>query len=213
MAVLPTSLASDASAAARLLDDLVAKPGRSASMLLKDPATNTDESWHLCLPAHFNTALGLRFSCKQKVKNKQVVDRWREWSQGSHFCFNEGSIIYDRDVSGLTTWAEKLEAVDFFIVLGPTKPVTIRTLSTDTTGPRRIERDPGSVCFRIFFQDPDKSDFVGENEPAHKGEFIYLTQDEFVRFAISSELPQGRGISLEQRLNDALPAGSGAVGG
>ena len=155
MAVLPTSLASDASAAARLLDDLVAKPGRSASMLLKDPATNTDESWHLCLPAHFNTALGLRFSCKQKVKNKQVVDRWREWSQGSHFCFNEGSIIYDRDVSGLTTWAEKLEAVDFFIVLGPTKPVTIRTLSTDTTGPRRIERDPGSVCFRIFFQDPD----------------------------------------------------------
>jgi hypothetical protein len=197
VAVLSTLIASNAPAAARLLDDLVAKPSTSTSMLLKDPAANTDESWHLCLPAHFNTALGLRFSCKQKVRNRQVVDRWREWSQGSHFCFSEGSIIYDRDVSDLETWAEKLEAVDFFVVLGPTKPVAIRTLPADATGPRRIERDPGSVCFRIFFQDSYRSACASGDEPVHKDNLIYLTQDEFVRFAISSDLPQGRGISSQ----------------
>jgi len=172
----------------------MAKPGRSASILLKNPAANTDSSWHLCLPAHFNTALGLRFSWKQKVQNKQIVDRWREWSQGSHFCFSEGSIIYDRDVSQLETWAEKLDAVDFFIVLGPTKPVAIRTLPADATGASRIERDPGSVWFKICLPDPDGPRFTSITAAADKGEFMHLTQDEFVRFAISAVLPPGRDL-------------------
>jgi hypothetical protein len=180
-----TSIAKDAAAAATLLKGLIAKPGRSQPTLLKDPATSTDSSWHLCLPPHFNAALGLKFLQKQKVKDKVVIERWKEWNQGSNFSFSEGSIIYDRDVSQMETWGEKLDAVEFYIVLGPAKPVSLRSLCDPSTGLKRAERYPGLVTFRICYPRPGEVASSLNKETSLQDNFYQLTQDEFVRFAIT----------------------------
>ncbi len=185
MPTVSSSVAKDASAAAALLNDLISLPGKSQPTLLKDPASTTDPSWHLCLPPHFNTALGLRFLQKQKVKNKEVVDRWREWIQSSNFAFGEGSIIYDRDVSRLETWGEKLAAVDFYIILGPSRPVSLKTLDDPETGLKRVERDPGSVTFKICSANPGEEASTPNVKSRSQDEFLQITQDEFVRFAIA----------------------------
>ncbi len=175
--------------AAALLKTLIANPGRTQPTLLKDPATTTDPSWHLCLPPHFNTALGLKFLQKQKVKNKEIVERWREWVQSSNFAFSEGSIIYDRDVSQMETWGEKLEAVDFYVVLGLTRPVSLKTNRDTSTGLKKVERDPGLVTFRIFSSGsspgPSQVANVMNADSFPQDEFLQVTQDEFVRFAIT----------------------------
>jgi len=179
------SIAKDASEAAAQLKSLIAKPGRSQSALLKDPATSTDPSWHLCLPPHFNAALGLKFMQKQKVKNKLVIDRWKEWNQSSNFSFSEGSIIYDREVSQIETWGKKLDTVAFYIVLGPAKPVSLRTLRDPSTGLARVERYPGLVTFRICNPRQDEAASSHDKVASLQGEFHQLTQDDFVRFAIT----------------------------
>ncbi|MEB3168352.1 MAG: hypothetical protein VKK97_06415 [Synechococcaceae cyanobacterium] len=185
MPTVSTSVAKNASAATALLADLISQPGKSQPNLLKDPAMPTDPSWHLCLPPHFNTALGLKFLHKQKVKNKEVAERWKEWSQGSNFAFSEGSIIYDRDVSQIETWGEKLDAIDFYIVLGPTKSVSLRTLLDPLTGLKRVVRYPGAVTFKIFSTRPSENAARMDDEASPQDEFIQLTQDDFVRFAIT----------------------------
>ncbi len=185
MPTVSTSFAKNASAAAALLADLISQPGKGQSNLLKDPATPTDPSWHLCLPPQFNTAIGLKFLHKQKVKSKEVVERWREWSQGANFAFSEGSVIYDRDVSQIETWGEKLDAIDFYIVLGPTKPVSLRTLLDPSTGLKRVERYPGIVTYKIFSARPSENAATIDDEPSPQDKFLQLTQDEFVRFAIT----------------------------
>ena len=191
MPIVSTSVAKEAPAAAALLKSLIANPGRTQPTLLKDPAITTDPSWHLCLPPHFNTALGLKFLQKQKVKNKEIVERWREWVQGSNFAFSEGSIIYDRDVSQMETWGEKLEAVDFYVVLGSTRPVSLKTNRDASTGLKKVERDPGLVTFRIYSSDsstspsPGKVADVMNANSFPQDQFLQVTQDEFVRFAIT----------------------------
>jgi len=178
----PASFAVNASEAEEALDMLVFGVGKVGKKLLKCPSASTPSSWYLSLPPHFNTALGLKFSQKQKVKNAKVVERWKEWAQSGNFCFNEGSIIYDRDVYGLKTWGEKLEAVNTFVVIGKTVPVSLRIFKDEETGCKKTRRDPGLVTFKIYGLDHGstlKSTLIRE---------VSSTQDDFVRFAISGKL-------------------------
>ena len=173
------SVAEDAYAAEKVLQQLIDAPGKSGSILLKDPAASTQSSWHLWLPAHFNSALDLRFLQKQKTKNKEIVQTWKEWVQGSRFQFNEGSMIYDRDVSGLETWGEKLEAIDFYIVINSSRPVSIKNEKDDKTGVKIMRRNPGLIKFGIY-----TSEHACSNA---KPEEMTMTQDEFVRFAMTGK--------------------------
>ena len=100
------SVAPDAKAAKQALDVLISMNIKGGKTLLKDPDAASHSSWHLWLPRHFNTSLDLKYIWRQQVKNKEVVRKWKEWAQGSSFCFNEGAIIYDRDVSEMETWGE-----------------------------------------------------------------------------------------------------------
>ena len=177
MPEITTSIAEDAKMAEETLFKLISKSGKCSPILLKDPATPTPASWHLWLPSHFNTALDLRFIWKQQVKNKEIVRKWKEWVQGSNFCFNEGSIIYDRDVSMLETWGEKLDTIDFFVDLGVTRPVSVKPSVDPMTGLTRVLRDPGSVHYRLYRPGHSQSSVLSEEAT--------VTQDEFVRFAIS----------------------------
>jgi len=175
------SVAPDTKAAEQALDVLISTSSQGSRSLLKEPDAASHISWHLWLPPHFNTSLDLRYIWRQQVKNKEVVRKWKEWAQGSSFCFNEGALIYDRDVSSLETWGDKLDAIDFYIVLGVTQPVSLRAsnfseASTDE-GPGRVQRHPGSVNFKVFLPTNDhRSTFSHEHT---------VTQDQFVRYAIS----------------------------
>ena len=90
----------------------------------------------------------------QQIKNKEAVRKWKEWSQGSSFRFNEGAIIYDRDVSSLETWGDKLDAIDFYIVLGEIQPVSFRASTASEVSadedPGGVQRHPGSVNLKVF---------------------------------------------------------------
>ena len=173
--------AGDAAEAEASLDLLISRSRKGGKNLLKCPSTPTPASWHLCLPPHFNTALGLKFSQKQKVANGQVTERWKEWVQSGNFDFSEGSIIYDKDVCGLKTWGEKLAAVESYVVIGKTRPISLRICHDEATGLKQTNRDPGLVTFKIYVPDPElslKSICIRE---------VSATQDEFVRFAISGK--------------------------
>ena len=183
----PASYAGNASEAEAALDLLISKADKAdkadkaGKKLLKCPSTSTPSSWHLSLPPHFNTALGLKFSYRQKVRNGKVVERWKEWTQSGSFCFNEGTIIYDRDVYGLKTWGEKLVAINTYVVIGKTIPVSLRIINDVGTGFKKTRRDPGLVTFKIYGLDHEsrlKSTFIREASS---------TQDDFVRFAISGK--------------------------
>jgi hypothetical protein len=178
------SVTPDAKAAEQALDVLISTSSKGSRSLLKDPDAASHNSWHLWLPTHFNTSLDLRYIWRQQVKNKEVVRKWKEWAQGSSFCFNEGAIIYDRDVSSLETWGDKLDAIDFYIVLGATKPVSLRAstaseASTDE-GLGRVQRHPGSVNFKVFVPTSDHKSTLSHEHT--------VTQDQFVRYAISGSL-------------------------
>jgi hypothetical protein len=175
------SYAENAAEAEAALDWLISGSRKGEKKLLKCPSAPTPSSWHLCLPPHFNTALGLKFSQKQKVTNRQVAERWKEWVQSGNFDFNEGSIIYDTDVCGLKTWGEKLAAIGSYIVIGKTRPVSLRILNEATTDFMKTHRDPGLVTFKIYIPDPEsdlKSICIRE---------VTSTQEEFLRFAISGK--------------------------
>ena len=177
------SYADDAAGAEAALDLLISGSRKGGKKLLKCPSAPTPSSWHLCLPPHFNAALGLKFAYKQKVTNRQVAERWKEWVQSGNFDFNEGSIIYDTDVCGLNTWGEKLAAIESYVVIGKTRPVSLRIINEDATDSVKTHRDPGLVTFKIYVPDPEaglKSNCIRE---------VTLTQDEFVRFAISGKSP------------------------
>lgn len=173
------SVARDSSTAEKVLKQLISKPGKSSSKLLKDPAATTATSWHLCLPPHFNYALDLRFSQKQKIKNKKVVQTWKEWVQGGKFQFNEGSIIYNKDVSQIKMWGDKLSIIDLYILVKSSRPVSLRVTKDEFSRSRTIHRDPGLVTFLIFLA----PDFSRDSTP----EEISMTQDQFVQFAITGK--------------------------
>ena len=174
------SVATDASAAEDILLQLTTKPGKSSPILLKDPAASTPPSWHLWLPQHFNSALDLRFMQKQKTRDKEVVHSWKEWVQGGRFQFNEGSVIYDRDVSAYETWGEKLSAIEFYILINASRPVSMKIANDEETGLRTVHRNPGLVSFEIYTTGASGADHDGPED-------VSMTQDEFVRYAITGQ--------------------------
>jgi hypothetical protein len=171
------SIAENAQLAEDVLQKLITRPGKSSSILLKDPLTTTPLSWHLCLPPHFNSALDLRFLQKQKTKNKQIVQAWKEWVQGGRFHFNEGSIIYDKDVYGIEVWRERLKAIKFYVVIVSSRSVTVKISKDVETGLKIVCRNPGSVTYRIYTPNHAFGSDLSEE--------ITVSQDEFVRFAIT----------------------------
>ncbi|MFN9646396.1 MAG: hypothetical protein ACK6BG_15050 [Cyanobacteriota bacterium] len=173
------SIADHAKTALAILQDLTEKPGKNSSSLLKNPAASTHPSWNLWLPPHFNSALDLRFLQKQKTKNKEVVAVWKEWVQGGRFQFNEGSILYDRDVAALATWGEKLATIDFYVLIHAARPVTVKPGKEEDAGARAMRRHPGLVSFAIHTTKPSGSQQVSRE--------ITMSQDEFVRFAITGQ--------------------------
>jgi len=175
------TIAQNAKKAEEVLDLLLAKNSKASQVLLKDPDSATHASWHLWLPPHFNASLDLRYIWKQQVKNKEVVRKWKEWTQGANFSFNEGAVIYDRDVSHLETWGDKLDAIDFYVVVGQTRPVSSRPSSSlESYTEDGLNRDPGSVSFRIYLPTSTHGSAV-----AHEH---IVTQDQFVRYAICGSL-------------------------
>jgi hypothetical protein len=180
MDVKALSIAKDATEALCILGELTHNPGKNSSSLLKDPSASTGQSWHLWLPPHFNAALDLRFLQKQKTKNKKVVAAWKEWVQGGRFQFNEGSILYDRDVSSLATWGDKLAAIEFYVLIHAARPVTVKPVKEENTGLRNMRRHPGMVSFAIHAAKPSGSERMSKE--------ITMTQDEFVCFAITGKL-------------------------
>lgn len=181
MSSVDLAISHEASEAEKTLDLLLSKSGKAGTLLLKDPHAATPPSWHLWLPEHFNASLDLRFAWRQQTINKEVVGKWKEWVQGSSFCFNEGAIIYDRDISGLETWGEKLDAINFYVVIGPSRPVTLRSGSNSSPkGKDSSARDPGSVNFKIYIPRGNQGSVVTQEHT--------VTQDDFVRYAISGKL-------------------------
>lgn len=184
MAVATPSVAEDAKTAEQLLDLLISANSRGSQTLLKDPHGASHTSWHLWLPSHFNTSLDIRFISRQQVKNKEVIRKWKDWAQGSNFCFNEGVIIYDRDVSILETWGDKLDAINFYIVLGPTQPVSFRGSpghqETADDGTPGSGRNPGSVNFKVYVPTSDHRSAISVEHT--------VSQDQFVRYAITGSL-------------------------
>ena len=181
MAVATPSVAQDSKTAEQLLDLLISANSKGSRTLLKDPHGASHTSWHLWLPPHFNTSLDIRYISRQQVKNKEIVRKWKDWAQGSSFCFSEGAIIYDRDVSSLATWGDKLDAINFYIVLGPTRPVSFRgnpghvESADDVT--RESGRNPGSVNFKVYVPTSDHRSAVSKEHN--------VSQDQFVRYAIT----------------------------
>lgn len=184
VATATPSVAQDANTAEHLLNLLISANSKGSQALLKDPHGASHSSWYLWLPPHFNTSLDIRYISRQQVKNKEVIRKWKDWAQGSNFCFNEGSIIYDRDVSSFETWGDKLDAIDFYIVLGPTQPVSFRgnpgfdALADD--GMPGTGRNPGSVNFKVYVPTSDHRSIVTEEHT--------VSQDQFVRYAITGSL-------------------------
>jgi hypothetical protein len=160
---------------------LLEKNSKGSKTLLKDPHSATHPSWHLWLPSHFNTSLDLRFIWRQQTKNKEVVQKWKDWAQGTSFCFNEGAIIYDRDVSSLETWGEKLDTINFYVVIGPTRPVSLRSGSSlESRSDGGLSRDPGSVNFKIYVPTSDHASVIAHEHT--------VTQDQFALYSITGRL-------------------------
>ena len=184
MAAATPSVAQDANTAKQLLKLLIPATGKGCQALLKDPHAASHTSWHLWLPPHFNTSLDIRYISRQQVKNKEVIRKWKDWAQGSNFCFNEGAIIYDRDVSSLETWGDKLNAIGFYIVLGPTQPVSFRGNpgfdASAFVGTPGGGRNPGSVNFKVYVPTSDHRSIVSEEHT--------VSQDQFVHYAITGSL-------------------------
>ncbi|MEB3317770.1 MAG: hypothetical protein VKO39_06480 [Cyanobacteriota bacterium] len=179
MSAVALSIAKDASAAEHSLQQLMSRPGKSSPILLKDPAAATHPSWHLWLPPHFNSALDLRFMQKQKTRDKEVVHAWKEWVQGGRFQFNEGALIYDQDVSMYATWGETLKAIKFYVLIKASRPVSMKMANDEQTGLRAVQRNPGLVSFEIYATD--------SSGVAASPEEVSMTQDDFVRYAITGK--------------------------
>ena len=150
---------------------------KHSSLLLKDPLGKSHSSWHLCFPKHFNDALDIKYIEKTQVKDKEVVDRWREWVQGSNFNFEQGSVVYDRDVSGCATWGEKLSLIKFFVEVYKSTPVSLVEKTDPSNGKVNLIRNKGHIELHIFEPTEDKKSCKVVKK-------IDLNQDNFVRYAI-----------------------------
>ena len=88
-------------------------------------------------------------------------------------------------MTGLETWGDKLSAINFYVVIGPSRPVSLRSASvksadTSTDDADLANRDPGSVNFKIYHPTSDDGSVIIEEHT--------ITQDQFVRYAISGQL-------------------------
>ena len=146
------------------------KPGREKRTirLLKDPAAETTDGWHMCVPSYFNDALDIRLT-ERKVNKKPTL----VWTQGASFSFKVGDTLYDT-LDAYKSWSDALRTID----------LCAQVKMGSNAGPvdSNSGRFDGLVKFSIFTPTQDRSRLVERSEHT-------MSQDDFVRFLISG-LPE-----------------------
>lgn len=99
-----------------------------------------------------------------------------EWTQGSAFCFGVGDLIYDGPlVPPNGTWAEQEQHLTRAVQVEAAEPAEPPTSEDEGGTPRR----PGKVRIALLSREH------GWRPVDHRD----MTQDAFVRFLITGELP------------------------
>jgi hypothetical protein len=162
-----------------VLDELIlAKENRNkrTARLLKDPGIESTPDWYICVPSFFHNALDIQLA--ERVKTVTIEEPGQEvkkvkkieqvWMQGSSFNFEEGSTLYDT-IDGYLEWSEAIQKINVCIQVVRSAGVIPETADQ--------ARDPGSVTFKIFIPDGNRTILTlrGEHTMSH---------DDFIRFLI-----------------------------
>ena len=144
------------------------------SSLLR-PSSGECEGWVFSIPTCFNPALDIYFIEKQEVKDKKVVRRWMEWSQGTTFSFEPNDVFYDAKIDGVSLWSDCMKMINHCVQVKFASPVRIEGEGDDS------RRHPGSVVFDLLVPDKGRSRMVVERE-------VTTSQDGLIRYLISGSL-------------------------
>lgn len=131
-----------------------------------------DPAWAFCVPPYFNDALDIRLMERVQVKNKKIIRRYLEWSQGSLFGFSLGDVIYDVYLDPKQCWAEHLKVLNIALQF---KQAASADLSGEGDSAYRF---PGHVECAVFTPNGTRSEIIERGR-------ITMTQDELVRVLIA----------------------------
>lgn len=136
------------------------------------PHDQFDAEWYFCVPPYFNDALDIRLIEREQVKDKKVVRRYWEWSQGSLFSFSEGDIVYDTPTIEGEPWKEQLKRIGVALQV-------LKDSKADLLGEGdNAHRFAGHVECVVL--SPDES-----HERLEERGSVSMSQDDFVRVLIS----------------------------
>lgn len=136
------------------------------------PHDQFDADWYFCVPPYFNDALDIRLIERVQVKDKKVVRRYLEWSQGSSFSFSEGDIVYDTPTIEGEPWREQIKRIGIALQV-------LKGSKADLIGEGDdARRFAGHVECVVL--SPDES-----HERLEERGVVSMSQDDFVRILIS----------------------------
>jgi hypothetical protein len=147
-----------------VLESLIATPENRSLELLKNPESDYEKSWAMCVPVAFNDALDIKRS-ERTVDGRKTIC----WTQGSSFSFREGDTIYDSP-RAYHDWDEALKHINLFVQVQEATSV-VRSKDPHV-------RSPGSLTFLIFMPNRDRTGVIARARHT-------LSQDDFVRFLIT----------------------------
>ena len=111
-----------------------------------------------------------------KIKYKSYRHNFFIWTQSTAFAFKTGYVIHTYPPEyAYASWEEQLKHNPVFLQITEARPAT----PVDEA----IQRDPGFVRFKIYIQ--NKNHIIGEKTEKE----LETTQDGFVRYLITGELP------------------------
>ncbi len=141
--------------------------------LLKDPQTDSPDTWRLFIPRAFNSALDIALT-QRIINSKDNRKIAQEWTQGSAFSFSSGDILYDTKDAYLD-WSNAIKKVR----------LCFEVISATSASPQQREkpRFPGSLTIKVCRPNSN----LTRLEEAGRAE---LTQDEFVRFILGGDCDQ-----------------------
>lgn len=141
------------------------KPSRENRLtnLLKEPSTQMEDGWYMCVPPCFNDALDIKQTDRIVDKKKTLV-----WTQGSSFNFKEGDSIYDTP-NAYNVWSEALKFIGLCI--------KVRAGLSAGSSEGNASRSAGLVAFTVLTPNQDRTGLVEREEHS-------MSQDEFVRLLI-----------------------------
>ena len=151
----------------RLLERLIKEKStreNRLSELLKDPESDHEESWAMCLPTTFNDALDIKRTERIEKGTKITC-----WTQGSSFSFNNGDTIYDTP-DAYQVFGEAIKHINLCVQIQQATSAKPREGSQG--------RSSGSVAFTILTPNKERTHLVTRCRHT-------LSQDDFVRFLIA----------------------------